>query len=117
MEGTPDLLAAYHFNHVLLRMDYLPVAILGRENKQIHPEALELFKGRHVCIFPHNDPDGGGVEAAKRWAIQIHGAGAVSVDGFDFSGLTRTDGKPVTDLNDCCVISEKDESKIRALLS
>ncbi len=117
VEGSADLLAAYHFNHVLLKMDYLPVAILGKENKKIHPEALKLFKGRHVRIFPHNDADGGGVEAGQRWAEQVHEAGAESIDGFDFSNLARIDGKPVSDLNDCTILCENDQNQIEQLLA
>ncbi|MDF1742030.1 MAG: CHC2 zinc finger domain-containing protein, partial [Verrucomicrobiales bacterium] len=58
VEGSPDLLAAYHFNYTLGKMDCLPVAMLGRECRSIHEEGLPLFRGRHVRIFPHIDPDG-----------------------------------------------------------
>ncbi len=116
VEGSADLIAAYHFNHVFLKMDALPVAMLGRQCKNIHPDALPLFKGRYVRIMPHADEDGGGMEAAERWAEQIGEAGAKSVRGFDFSGLTRKDGKTVSDLNDCTVIRPEDESELEGLL-
>jgi hypothetical protein len=35
----------------------------------------------------------------ERWATQLSGI-AAKVDGFDFYGLTTTEGSPVTDLND-----------------
>ena len=67
MEGSADLIAAYHFNYTTGKMDSLPVAMLGKECREIHPEALNLFRGREVRIMPDADEDGGGMEAAKRW--------------------------------------------------
>ncbi len=116
VEGSADLIAAYHFNYTTGKMDTLPVAMLGRECREIHPEALKLFRGRDVRFMPHADEDGGGVEAARRWASQSKEIGASFVTGFDFSGLTRRDGKPVNDLNDCTVIRPEDESELERLL-
>ena len=116
VEGGPDLLAAYHFSYTTGKMDSLPVAILGRECRHIHPEALPLFRGRHVRIFPHIDPDGGGEEAARRWSEYLAPAEVETVTAFDFTGLTRKDGKPASDLNDCTVIHPDDEHKLEGLL-
>jgi hypothetical protein len=116
VEGSADLLAANHFNHVLGKMDALPVAILGRETRKIHPDALVYFRGRNIRIMPHADKDGGGIEAAKRWSQELLTAGAESVTWFDFGGLTRKDGKPVSDLNDCTVISEESKPNLEGLM-
>jgi len=114
VEGMPDLIDCYSrvFDG---NADALPVAMLGRGNR-IHEDALPRFRGRHVRIMPHADEDGGGREAAERWAKQIRDAGAATVDGFDFSGLTRKDGKPVNDLNDCRNIRHEDESELERIL-
>ncbi|MDF1853414.1 MAG: toprim domain-containing protein [Verrucomicrobiales bacterium] len=117
VEGSADLIAAYHFNYTTGKMDSLPVAMLGKECREIHPEALKLFRGRDVRITPDADADGGGMEAARRWAKQIEEAGALSVTAFDFSGLTRIDGMPVKDLNDCTVIHPDDEHKLEGILA
>lgn len=101
VEGGPDYLAALHFAHELERWDVLPVAMLGRgTGARIDPGALELMRGRRVRIYPHNDADGGGVKSARLWAAQLDGVGCV-VDIYEFTGLLRTDGTPIKDLNDC----------------
>ena len=99
VEGGPDLLAAFHFLWLAGRSDSIaPVAILGAQNR-ILKDALPYFQGKTVRIFEHNDADGTGPVAARRWAAQLKPAGAV-VDGFSFAGLTQADGSPVNDLND-----------------
>ena len=104
VEGGPDLLAAYHFAYLLNGGAWLPVSMLGR-NCSIAPEALPLFRGRVVKIFLHADADGGGLDAAKRWAAQLNNAGAASVDGFSFDGLRMENGTAINDLNDCAYIT------------
>ena len=99
VEGGPDLLAAFHFLWLAGRGDSIaPVAILGAQNR-ILKDALPYFQGKTVRIFEHNDADGTGPAAARRWAAQLMAAGAL-VDGFSFAGLTQADGSPVNDLND-----------------
>ncbi len=112
LEGSADLVAAYHFLYATGKMDALPVAMLGKANKRIHPDALKQMKGKDVRIYPHTD----GLKAAKIWGKQIEEAGAKSVTYFDFSNLTRRDGKPVSDLNDCTVICDEDEPELKELL-
>lgn len=102
VEGGPDYLAAFDFMAKSKAIGFQPVAILGKSNK-LAPEALEEMAGRRVRIFPHLD----GMEAGKAWAAQLASVGC-KVDGFRFDGLTRKDGKPVTDLNDLLLVS-KDE--------
>jgi hypothetical protein len=52
---------------------------------------------KRVRIFGHADE--AGQMAIKRWAEQLQSVQA-DVDGFDFSGLIKTDGTPVKDLNE-----------------
>lgn len=114
VEGGPDYLAAFHFLVKRKRIGLVPVAMLGRSNR-IAAEALGLFHDRRVRICPHDDPDGGGLDAARRWAAQLAGVGA-KVDAFTFDGLRRQDGKPVSDLNDAALIHPEDEPKLEDLL-
>ncbi len=101
VEGGPDYLAALHFANELERWDVLPVAMLGRgTGRRMDPGALELMRGRQVCIYPHADADGGGLQSARLWAAQLHHAGC-TVSTFDLGTLRRTDGTPPKDLNDC----------------
>jgi hypothetical protein len=118
VEGGPDLLAAIHFLHERGNYHTLPVALLGREagKNGIHPEALPLFAGKHVRIYPHCDPDGGGDRSAKLLAEQLIHAGATNVDGFSFANLRRSDGKRVTDLNDAVLIAPERELELQELL-
>lgn len=116
VEGGPDLLAAYHFAYLLDGGAWLPVSMLGR-NCSIAPEALPYVQGRAVKILLHADEDGGGLEAAKRWAGQVMSAGAASVDGFSFDGLFMENGTPVNDLNDCAYIGAEDQSELTQLFA
>jgi hypothetical protein len=123
-EGMPDLLAAYHFIEQAMAEDarldsayrMLPVAILGRSNHRLHPDALARFRGKRVRIYPHADKDGGGRIAAEKWAVEFAKAGSGPVDCFRFDRLTRKDGKPVNDLNDCAVICDADKPELEGLL-
>lgn len=109
-EGGPDLLAAFHFIDCERRAaDCAAVAVLGASNP-IHRDALPCFAGKRVRIFGHDDE--AGRAAVDRWAREIEGVGA-DVDAFDFSGLTKTDGSPVTDLNDLTTINPDDFEKDR----
>jgi hypothetical protein len=114
VEGGPDLLAGFHFAERLKALTWLPVAMLGRSCR-IEAEALKLFAGRHVRIVPHRDPDGGGFEAAERWAGQLREAGA-TVDFFILTeGLHRRDGQPAKDLCDFANLPERDADRIADL--
>lgn len=121
VEGGPDYVAAMHFAAQHIRehggiADTLPVAMLGRgTGTTIHPDALTILSGKFVRIYPHNDPDGGGVARSKIWAAQLHGAGC-RVDFVDFSGMTRTDGKPVNDLNDLAFLPAEQQFQLANLL-
>ena len=97
-EGGPDFLTAIHFaRNEGKEMDIAPVFMAGAALK-IHPEALGLFKGKKIKIFPHLDDVG--EKALLKWSDQLYGAGASEVTGFCFDGLTQSNGKLVRDLND-----------------
>ncbi|MDB4143720.1 CHC2 zinc finger domain-containing protein [Akkermansiaceae bacterium] len=104
VEGGPDYLAAFDFLIRGKRQGFQPVAMLGKSNS-FPDDALAIMSGRRVRIYPHHDPGGGGMDAAKGWFSQLTRAGC-TVDGFSFEGLTRIDGKPVTDLNDLLLADE-----------
>jgi len=102
-EGGPDFLAAHYLSlweqasHPGRRdVRCVPVAMLGA-SQRIHPDALPYFASKHVRIFGHDD--GAGRKAVKHWAVQLKYKGA-NVDAFRFTGLLKSDGKPVNDLND-----------------
>lgn len=110
VEGGPDYLAAFDFMAQSKAGGFQPVSILGKSNR-IAKEALEVMSGRRVRIFPHND----GMAAAQGWFEQLRGAGC-QVDGFSFEGLTRKDGKPVSDLNDLLLADEASREAWKGVL-
>jgi len=116
VEGAPDFLAAFHWAWAEDRPDVAPVAILGA-SMSIHPVALPLFRGKRVRIFPHYDAERfKGFNAARRWDGQLRGVGAI-VDCFDFTGLKRSDGRAVSDLNDLALVGyDQWENEAREIL-
>jgi hypothetical protein len=100
VEGSGDFLPAFHLIWSEDRSDVAPVAILGA-SMSIHPVALPYFRGKRVRIFPHWDADG--FDAARMWEAQLQSVGAI-VDCFRPDGLTRSDGRPVEDLNHLCSV-------------
>lgn len=116
VEGGPDYLAALHFCITHDVWDVLPVAMLGRSTGScLDPEALKLLQGRRVRIYPHADPDGGGLTSAKLWARQLSTQGC-TVDFYSFSGLLRDDGLPIKDLNDCTRIHPDNAHRILTII-
>jgi hypothetical protein len=99
VEGGPDLLAAFHFLRRFGISNVLPVALLGANAGQhgIAPEALKLFHGKHVRLYPHNDPSGR--DSLINWLPQLKDAGC-KVSRVSFAGIMRLDGTPANDLND-----------------
>ncbi len=112
-EGGPDFLAAMHFIFERgAEARCYPLAMLGAK-MSIHADALPIFTGKRVRLFPHEDT--AGQAAAERWTRQLEAVGA-EVDAFSFSGLRKADGTPVEDLNDCTQIHPDDAHELEALL-
>lgn len=117
VEGGPDFLAALHHRFDRRKdtsrsgQGWFPVAMLGRSNS-IHPDALPMFKGRKVRIYPHNDQDGGGMSAAQRWAQSVYDAGANDIDFFTFENIRTKDGNQASDLNDAAIHHPDDINKL-----
>jgi hypothetical protein len=95
-EGQPDFTAA-PLVAFWEGVRAAPVCMTGA-GQAIKTEALRLFVGRHVRIAVHDDATGRA--AGQRWTGQLHDAGVVAVDYFDFSGLQKRDLSPVKDLAD-----------------
>jgi hypothetical protein len=114
VEGSADLIAAFHFLIELEIWDTLPVAMLGSKCR-IDKEALKGFRGRAVKIIAH--ADNAGQEAVKGWNDQLSTAGAEKVTLFNLAGLLMKDGSPVTDLNDCVHLRAEDQSELEGLFS
>lgn len=114
VEGGPDYLAAFDFMLKAKKPGFQPVAILGKSNR-LASEALKIMTGRTVRIYPHRDPNGGGMEAAEGWFRQLNEIGC-KVDGFSFEDLTKIDGQPVTDLNDLLLADEESKKVWKGIL-
>lgn len=97
VEGSGDFIAAHHFLALSIRSDDYAVVCMSGASMNIPDEALVHFCGKYVRLFPHVDT--AGVKAARRWAEQLQPA-VSRVDAMNLSGLTKTDGTPVKDLND-----------------
>jgi hypothetical protein len=116
VEGGPDLLTACHFALLQNRPDVLPVAMLGKATafRRFHPGAEQFLRNRRIRIYPHADPDRGGVKQALQWANHLAGLDC-KVDFFVFDGLRKTDGSPVKDLNDCVELAPELTDRLEEL--
>ena len=102
VEGGPDLLAACHFIALTgSEAELAAVAMLGASNR-LPMDALPLFYGKQIRIYPH--ADNAGWLAASRWTGQLLAAGAASVDACDVRAVPPPGGPPVNDLNDAARI-------------
>lgn len=117
VEGGPDYLAALHFLFLLGRVNVMPVAMLGKGagQKGFHPDALSFLANKRIRIYPHHDPDGGGLMAAEAWAATLRQSGC-SVDLFQFGGMRRRDGMPIKDLNDLTMLSSEAQHVLSQLI-
>ena len=114
VEGSADYFASLHFAHVFSKSGIVPAAVLSRAVREFHPEALELFRGKRVRIFPHDDPDGGSYRSALVWAKQLKRL-ECDVDFFVFKELRKSDGSPVKDLNDCAELAPEFSDQLEGL--
>lgn len=90
-----------------------PVTITGAGHT-IDKSALPYFRGKKIRIVEHLDA--AGANAGRRWAEQLWQAGASSVDGFRFSSVTDSRGRPVKDLADfAATLSEAHPSRFQIL--
>lgn len=98
VEGIPDFLAAHQVVIEESRQGCVaPVGMLCA-SVSIADQALRLFKGRHVRMFPHADD--AGVKAAKKWSEQLKAAGVAKMDFFDFARVKTAPEEHVKDLCD-----------------
>lgn len=102
VEGGPDALAALHHAWASECEDLVGVVCMIGASCKIPEECLAPFAGLPVRAFVHADQ--AGLKAARRWAAQLHNAGA-RVSGFDFTGMRRADGSQVNDLCDMASVS------------
>lgn len=103
VEGSPDVLAAYHFLWGFGLLGEVAVCgVLGAANRMAE-EAVGFFKDKEVRIFAHADVEKNGVrtgwKGAARWQEQLARAGAV-VSVANLDGLTMRSGDRVKDVND-----------------
>jgi hypothetical protein len=112
VEGGPDLLAALHLAWCSDAENGLGViAMMGRP--LILESVLPRFAGKRIRIFA--DTDEPGLQAEGRWWHQLETAGA-TVDGYSFTGFTRSDGMPVKDLNDfVCIGPDQGQARRDAI--
>jgi hypothetical protein len=109
-EGGPDFLAAFHLIAATRRPNLFPVTMLGA-GLRIHAEALPIFSGKRIRIFPHIDDNGQGYRAAATWQDQLESVGA-TVDAFSFDGLASGSGTAVKDLNDLARLQPNELSSL-----
>lgn len=112
VEGGPDLLAAHQWLwSEMAEGSVAVVAMLGAGNS-IPDDALAVFSGKRIRIFPHVDKAGKG--AAVRWQDALQGAGA-TVDVFTLAGLLKSDGGTVSDLNDLAFLTDESARELRGV--
>jgi hypothetical protein len=103
VEGGPNALAVLAHAWASSVEDRVAPICMPSTSANFHQSSLTCLQGKRGRIFIDNDRPG--MEAAERWADQLRSA-CVNVDGFDFSDLSMSDGRPVGDLNDLCRVDE-----------
>ena len=67
VEGTGDFIAAHAFVWLEKMAEKTSVVCIPGASVRLPLEALPLFEGKRIRIFPHLDASGAGAEAALRW--------------------------------------------------
>lgn len=96
-EGGPNSLAAIAHAWASGVENRVAPICMPSAGSDFTDEALSCLQGKRARIFADNDARG--IEAARRWAVQLRTADVIA-DGYEFEGLIQSDGSPVKDLND-----------------
>jgi hypothetical protein len=115
VEGSGDFIAAHAFAWMEGTAEKTSVVCMPGASVRLPLEALPLFQGKRIRIFPHLDASGAGEEAALRWETQLLSAGAALVECFDLSGLFTPAGEPVGDLNDLALLPRHEIAELGSL--
>ena len=109
VEGGMDFLACHDLCSLEPRADDYRTAVTAMlsANASICDDALSVFAGKHVRIYPHFDQSGAGYIGAWKWQQQLLAAGTQICDFFDFSRL-QVFGVNIKDLNDFLVWRNSD---------
>lgn len=90
VEGGPDMLAAWQLIYEAgLVGARSPVAMFG-SSQFIHADALPLFAGKTVFIYPHRDDNSAGDKGATRWASQLKPYAEVHICPLETKDLNDT---------------------------
>ena len=110
-EGGPNGLAIIA-QGLASGIDVAPI-VMPCTGSRFNKDSLRCLKGKTGRIFV--DSDSAGRKAADVWADQLHDAG-ITVDGFCFDGLKKSDGNPVEDINDIFSPLEQHYSVLESIM-
>jgi hypothetical protein len=118
VEGAPDALALLAHAWASGVETHIAPICMPSVGANFTDSSLVYLENKRARIFIDNDDDGR--KAANRWAAQLQRAN-VTVDGFIFTGLFTTDGRPVKDLNDLLKVDydswEQFRSQVEAVMN
>jgi hypothetical protein len=92
-EGATDFLTALHLYHLYRKSGgksrWAIAAMLGASCRNLHPQAVELLRGRHVRLVPDADPAGAVMAAHWKTYLPLNCGSSVDVvclpDGTDLA--------------------------------
>ncbi|HKC00452.1 MAG TPA: toprim domain-containing protein [Terriglobales bacterium] len=118
VEGAPDALALLAHAWASSVETHISPICMPSAGASFTDSSLGYLQNKRARIFIDNDDDGR--KAANRWAAHLQRAN-VAVDGFIFTGLFTTDGRPVKDLNDLLKVDydswEQFRSQVEAVMN
>ena len=97
VEGGPNALAVIGHAWASGAEKHIAPVCMPSTTSNFTTSALAYLQSKRGRIFI--DDDTPGRAAADRWAAQLASVG-ITIDGFNFTGLVMSDGRPVTDLNE-----------------